>query len=55
MIFSHCVVYGIYICTLKPCRIGFVTFKEAESAQMALSASEDQLVLDDRCAKMEQI
>ena len=30
------------------CRIAFVTFKEAESAQMALDAPEHKLVLDGR-------
>ena len=30
------------------CRIGFVTFKNAESVQLALAASEDALCLDER-------
>ncbi len=40
---SHVTVAHTYIC-----RIGFVMFKSAESAQNALKASDDDLCLDNR-------
>ena len=40
--------FQMCVCVCVLCRIGFVAFENVESAQLALSASEDDLTLDGR-------